>query len=174
MVCPNCKRDLIGSPRRCGYCGESLVKNYFQQTWKEPKENKPKRQTGPALAVSLVLGVFGVISLLFAFGFGLSVPFGRDVTPGVGIWWWCVTVVTALLALAYFIQICVLRGFRFSLWFDGVWLFLSACALFFTAQLYLDQGEAAFFGMNGIAYFLALGFLFICAASITSILSYQR
>ena len=75
--CPKCGHPVSGRARSCGYCGESLVNNYFareeRHKGKDPLLEAP---AGAAGICAMVLGIFGCLALLAALAFQLMVMFG--------------------------------------------------------------------------------------------------
>lgn len=171
VTCPSCKKQLNGNPRSCGYCGNSLVSDYFRQ---QPQERQPLSPPGTGAIAALTLGIFGSIALLSALLFQLAPLFGYGIMPELNAIWWIRALSLSVGAMVYFVQIVALRGVRGSLLPDSLWLFLSACGLSLTIQAYLDQGSLCFYGLTAIPYLLVLGCSLMLVASITSILAYRK
>lgn len=171
--CPKCGRPLTGTARFCGYCGQSLVEDYFS---KEKAENTYP-EVGAANIAATVLGIFGSIAVLVALLFQILLLFGiggeRLPQDAIDTLWWVRTVSMAVAPIIFLIQQIMHKGARFSLWFDGIWLFLATAGLSFTVQAYADAGAQAFYGTVAVAYLLAVGCGVACIACITGIFSYR-
>ncbi|MEM1484551.1 hypothetical protein V6615_06675 [Oscillospiraceae bacterium PP1C4] len=174
ITCPKCGHALAGNPRCCGYCGESLVSDYFRRTEPEEPVIEQLHHIGAGATAAMTLGIFGSIALLGALAFHMTALFGYGITPEMDYMWWIITLLMAVLPVVYLVQIAVLRGIRFSLLFDCVWLFLAGCGLSIVTQAYLDRGSLPFCGLVAIPYLLVVGCSLVLVASITAILSYQK
>lgn len=172
-VCPECGRALHGAPRRCGYCGASLVSDYFSRP--QPPARRPAPSLGAGFGAVATLGVFGSLAVLAALVLRLLALFntqdpawqaGLSMRPG----WWVQLVLMAALPTVYLVQTAVLQSKRFSRVFDCVWLLLASCGLSFVLQAYFDRGAAAFDGVVAVAYLLTVGCALLAVASITAIL----
>lgn len=171
VTCPKCGRPVSGRARSCGYCGESLVTEYFRQP--EQQEPQPHPKTAGAIA-SMVLGILGALVLLAALIFRLLPLFGFGASVETTTAWWVVTVLMTLLPSIYLMMQISLRGERMSLLPDGVSLFCAVLVLSLVVQIYLMQGITPFAGAEAIAYLLTLGGSLVTAASIAGILSYRK
>ncbi|MBE6904764.1 MAG: zinc ribbon domain-containing protein [Ruminococcaceae bacterium] len=171
VICPKCGRPVSGRARSCGYCGESLVNEYFSQAQME--EMKPASVSAGAIA-AMVLGVLGGLALLAALIFRLLPLFGFWISPTTDVRWWVITLLMTILPVIYLITQITLRGERFSLFPDAVSLFCSVTVLSMTVQLYLMQGTQPFDGPDAIPYLLTLGCILIAVASISAILTYRK
>ena len=56
VTCPKCGRPVSGRARSCGYCGESLVNEYFSRT---PEEELPQSERTVGALACMVLGILG-------------------------------------------------------------------------------------------------------------------
>ena len=171
--CPKCGRPVSGRARRCGYCGESLLHDYFSA------ENTVRAGEAPSAGVTAatVLGSFGAVALVAALIFQLMVLFGfgpEALVPELNAAWWARTMVMTVLPVVYLVQQLLLGGHRKSLLFDAVWLFFGACGLGVTLLCYLDRGAAAFYGVTAIPYLLVVGCALVTVACVTAILAYRR
>ena len=144
ITCPKCGRPVSGRARRCGYCGQSLLHDYFQDAQQRADEIQDSRPSGGALA------------------------------PKLDLFWWVRSALMAVVPVVYVMQTMLLWGRRASLTLDAVWLFLMACGLSVTVQAYLEMGTAAFYGLMAIPYLLIVGCALGVAASVVSILSFDR
>lgn len=63
----------------------------------------------------------------------------------------------AVLPVVLLVQLLILRGVRYSMVPDCVWLFLSVAVLMVVIQAYLDTGADRFYGMAMIPYLLVVG-----------------
>ena len=118
--------------------------------------------------LSLILAL--VCHLLALFGLG---P-GGALAPKLDLFWWVRSALMAVVPVVYVMQTMLLWGRRASLTLDAVWLFLMACGLSVTVQAYLEMGTAAFYGLMAIPYLLIVGCALGVAASVVSILSFDR
>ncbi len=171
VICPKCGRPVSGRARSCGYCGESLVNEYFSQA--QTGDRKPAPVSAGAIA-AMVLGVFGGLILLAALVFRLLPLFGFWVSPITDIRWWVITLLMTVLPVIYLITQITLRGERFSMVPDAVSLFCSVTALSMTVQLYLMRGTQPFDGPDALPYLLTLGCILVAVASISAILTYRK
>ena len=175
--CPKCGRPVSGRARSCGYCGASLVQDYFQgHTKLEPSVPEEYRVSGGGIAAT-TLGIFGSLALIAALVFQILALFGFGpdaLTPEINAGWWIRTAAMALLPVVCLVQHIVLRGMRFSLWFDSIWLFLSTCGLVLSAVSYYQLGSRVYYGMITIPYLLVLGCALLVVSSITGIISYKK
>lgn len=171
VVCPKCGRPVSGRARSCGYCGESLVTEYFSQA--QPEDRKSDSVPAGAVA-AMVLGVLGGLALLAALIFRLLPLFGFWDAPITDVRWWVITLLMTVLPVVYLISQITLRGERFSMFPDAVSLFGSVLALSLTVQLYLMQGTVPFGGPAAVPYLLTLGCILLVVASISAILTYRK
>lgn len=171
VSCPKCGRPVSGRARSCGYCGESLVSEYFSRTPEE--EAAPIQVTAGAIA-SLVLGVLGSLSLLAALVFRLLPLFGFGNAPQTDTRWWGITLLMTVLPVIYLMMQITLRGERLSLVPDSISLFCAVTILSMTIQLYLLQGITPFHGPHAIPYLLTLGCILVAVASIAGILTFRK
>lgn len=172
--CPKCGKPVSGRARACGYCGESLVLDYFQKS--ESAESDQSILNGGSIA-ALVLGIFGSIALLAALVFHLLVLFdigSPEFIPDYTVGWWIRTLLMVLLPVIHLVQQSVLRGVRFSVIPDCFWIFAGTCALTFVMRAYLDSGSLAFYGIAAIPYLLAAGCVMVIVSSVVSILAYRK
>lgn len=172
ITCPNCHKPVSGRPRACGYCGTSLVQEYFQAR----EEERPPERTAGGVAAT-VLGTFGAIALLGAAALQLITLFYATDAIGFGVLtplWWARMLALMILTPAFLVQLLVLRGVRFSLGFDAFWLTVGVFGLGLTVQAYFDKGAVAFYDQPAIAYLLAVGCALMAISCVVSILSYRR
>ncbi len=167
--CPNCGRPVGASARMCGYCGQSLVEDYFNTG--KPESTTPA--VGPSHIAASVLGVFSCVMVWVAllFQFLLLFEGGGIPVESMDSLWWIRTVSMAAIPAVFLTQQAVRRGARFSFWFDGVWLFLSACGLSLSVLAYMEGGAGAFYGSPAVAYMLVSGCGVACISCITGIFS---
>jgi len=105
--CPKCGHPVSGRARSCGYCGESLVNNYFareeRHKGKDPLLEAP---AGAAGICAMVLGIFGCLALLAALAFQLMVMFGYggSVPPEIDRGWWIRTLVVGVPSVGLLVQ----------------------------------------------------------------------
>ncbi len=158
--CPKCGHPVSGRARSCGYCGESLVNNYFareeRHKGKDPLLEAP---AGAAGICAMVLGIFGCLALLAALAFQLMVMFGYG---------------GAVPSVVLLVQELILGGSRGGLLFDSFWLFTSGCGLILTIQCYTGKGSGLFFDVVAIPYLLIAGCALVVISSVTSILAYKH
>lgn len=161
IVCPKCHKPVSGRPRVCGYCGTSLVQEYFSDHTKKAespaREQLPESTAGGVAAT--VLGIFAAFSVLAALAMQVMLLFRAEgaVPAQLDLFWWLRIAAMAMLAPIFLVQQIALRGVRYSIVFDAAWLFVAAFGLGLTMQGFLGQGGAAFYGENAIAYLTALG-----------------
>ena len=171
VTCPKCGRPVSGRARSCGYCGESLVTDYFSR----PQQDEVHDHSVTAGAIaSMVLGILGALALLAALVFRLLPLFGVGEAVQTDTPWWIATLLMTLLPIVYLMMQITMRGERMSLIPDSVSLFCAVTALSITIQLYLMQGIAPFDGPHAIAYLLTLGCILVSVASITGILAFRK
>ena len=177
ITCPKCGRPVSGRARRCGYCGQSLLHDYFQDAQQRADEIQDSRPSGGALA-GVVLSGFCGLSLILALVCHLLALFGLGpggaLAPKLDLFWWVRSALMAVVPVVSVMQTMLLLGRRASLTLDAVWLFLMACGLSVTVQAYLEMGTAAFYGLMAIPYLLIVGCALGVAASVVSILSFDR
>lgn len=175
VTCPKCGRSIAGNPRACGYCGASLVSNYFSQSAPAlPRSMTDAPHLGAGAVASLVLGIFGAVSLLCALAFWLSPLFSAAASPPeTTALWWAMTLVMTLFPVVYLTGLLIQHGQRVSLLFDCAWLFLAACGLSLTAQAFIDRGVSSFGGVTAIPYLLAVGCALVLVATTTAVITYQ-
>ncbi len=171
VTCPKCGRPVSGRARSCGYCGESLVNQYFSHAQPELAD-APVATAGTISA--MVLGVLGGLALLAALVFRLLPLFGFWDSPSTDLRWWVITVLMTILPVSYLMTQITLRGERVSMVSDSISLLCSVTALSITAQLYLMQGTKPFGGPDAIAYLLTVGCILVAVASIVAILSFHK
>ncbi len=172
ITCPKCDRPVSGRARACGYCGQSLVQDYF---YREETGTNPARSSAGAIA-GTTLGIFGCLALLAALIFHMLVLFGHgdpDYLPEMNLVWWVRTLLMAVLPVVLLVQLLILRGVRYSMVPDCVWLFLSVAVLMVVIQAYLDTGADRFYGMAMIPYLLVVGCVLVAFGAAAGILSYR-
>ena len=179
VICPKCGRPVSGRARACGYCGESLVQDYFRSSG-DPSGNlssqddgQPASAGGIAAATLFLLGALVLLAALIA----QMVPLFQSDTEifSLGISWWVRTILLAVFPVVLFIQQLLLRGRRESMASDAVWLFLSAFSLTLVLQAYLEYGtEGAFYGVELLPYLLSAGCTLVAVAGVTAILSFRK
>ena len=172
ITCPNCHKPVSGTPRACGYCGTSLVREYFSAPAEKAPRTNPESTAGGVAAT--VLGVFGGLSVLGALAFSLMLLLrgeAQDPLAGLTLFWWLRIAAMTMLPPIYLAQLAAQRGIRYSVVFDAIWLPLWVCGLGVTLQAFFGQGAAAFDGQTAIAYLLALGCGLASVASVIGIFS---
>lgn len=168
-TCPNCNKPVSG--RVCGYCGTSLVANYFTQT-AHAKDQYPRARAGNLAAT--IIGIIGALTLLAAAAVQSLDFFSAAGFPQSSLFWWVRLLFLVFCGALFFVQQLVLRGLRFSMFFDGCWLFFFAAAIGLCSLLMLESGSAAFSGSLPVALLL-LGGSGVCALScIVSIIVYRK
>lgn len=170
ISCPNCHKPVSGTARVCGYCGISIVQDYFSAEAKAT-EQYPSIRGGTVAAG--ILGVFAALAVSFAAGMQMVLMF-RGETPAPDLLFWVRMVVMVFFAVLFLVQQCVLHGLRFSLLFDSFWLFASACGLGFVLQGFLEKGAAAFYGSAASAFLLLSGCALGVLSCATGIFFYRK
>lgn len=176
VTCPNCGKPVSGRARVCGYCGESLVSDYFSGH-QQARTSFEKERPGPGAIAGTTLGAFGGVSLLAVLVFHILVLCGVGEIgplPALELDWCVRTALLAILVPVYLAQMLILHGRRLSWWPDLFWLFMSVTALGVVIQGYIDQGTSLFYDVLAIPYLLAVGMILIAVGAITSIFSYKR
>ena len=156
--CPKCGHPVSGRARSCGYCGESLVNNYFAR--EERHKGKDPLLEAPAGAAGICAMVLGI--------------YGGSVPPESDREWWIRTLVLAVPSVVLLVQELILGGSRGGLLFDSFWLFASGCGLILTIQCYTGKGSGLFFDVVAIPYLLIAGCALVVISSVTSILAYKH
>lgn len=175
--CPKCGHPVSGRARACGYCGESLVNDYFareeQRKGKDPLLEAP---VGAAGVCAMILGIFGCLALLAALVFQLMAMFGYDglIPPEINLNWWLRTLALAVPPVVLLVQELILGGSRGGMLFDSFWLFAAGCGLILTVQCYTGRGLELFFGIAAIPYLMIAGCALVVLSSVTSILAYKH
>lgn len=170
-ICPNCGKPAGG--RVCGYCGASLVENFFSSETKAT-EQYPRAGTGSMAAT--VIGIFGGLTVLAGAAFQALTAFPPGSPPAYspGMDWWVRLLAAVFCGALFFVQQVVLRGLRFSLVFDGCWLFVSTFGLGLSLLGFAAAGTGAFFGSAAVGWLIMAG----CALSVIScvfgIIVYKR
>ena len=176
--CPKCGRPVGGRARVCGYCGESLVSDYFQRAGAGAPglaEAEEAPLSGGAVA-AVTLGVFAGAALVAALGFHLAVlfGFGRWETLTLDAAWWARTVLMSLLPPVYLGRLLALRGRGGLLAVEYGWLFLAAGGLCFTVLCYVNRGLRPFYGVTALPYLLVAGCSLGVAAQSARVLGRQN
>lgn len=165
--CPHCGRPVAGSARSCGYCGESIVTDYFSRE----KQDDTYPEVGVPHVAATVLGVFGSGAVLLAMAFQMLLLFGvggeAPAREAVDALWWVRVLAMSVLSVIFLVQQVIRRGARFSLWFDGIWMFIASCGFTFTLLAYSDGGTSAFYGSMAVAYLLVVGCGVTCLSCVT-------
>lgn len=170
-TCPNCGKPANG--RICGYCGASLVENYFSSNTKAT-EQYPTAGMGNMAAT--VIGIFGGLTILAGAAFqGLTAfPPGSPPTYSPGMDWWVRLLAAVFCGALFFVQQVVLRGLRFSLVFDGCWLFVSTFGLGLSLLGFLAAGSKAFYGSGAVSWLIIIGCALCVISCILGIIVYKR
>lgn len=172
ITCPKCNRPVAGRARRCGWCGESLVEDYFQLKPCEEKEVLYQASFGGIMA--MIFGIIGslcLMAVLFLQINGLCGWFERMPYMVFNQTWIVKTIILAVLCFTYLIQQLVLHGIRTSVWFDSVWLLISSAVGSLIFLEYLANGISAFYNTDVLFYLLEAGFVFIIFSSVFGILT---
>lgn len=169
-ICPNCKKPVSG--RVCGYCGASLVENYFSSDSKAT-EQYPTAGTGSMAAT--VLGIFGGLTVLAAAAFQALAAFppGSPPTYAPDLLWWMRLLAAVFGGALFFVQQVVLRGLRFSMVFDGCWLFASTFGMGFSLLAFLRQGAGGFYGSAAVGWLMIAGCALGMVSCVVSVLVYR-
>lgn len=169
-TCPNCKKPVSG--RFCGYCGASLVENYFNADT-QATEQYPSVGTGGLAAT--VIGIFGGLIVLAAAAFQALSAFPPGSPPSFtpDLEWWVRLLAAVFCGALFFVQQVVLRGLRFSLVFDSCWLFLATFGLGISLMGFFAVGVSAFFGSLAVAWLLIVGCGLSVLSCLLSIIVYQ-
>ena len=173
VTCPNCGRPVAGRARACGYCGQSLVQDYFDRS---QQQDTPRAPSG-ALTASAVLGAFGVLSLLAAAVFQVLAALGfgpAELAPAMDRAWILRTLVMAACPLAFLAERLSAGMGRVRFVWSCVWLFLATCGLLLVTQLYFDEGSGGFYGMLAIPYLLVVGCALVLVSSVCAVLGWRR
>lgn len=170
-TCPNCKKPVSG--RICGYCGASLVENYFNEGTKAT-EQYPAAGTGSLAAT--VIGIFGGLTILAAAAFQALAAFPPGSPPAYtpGLEWWIRLLAAIFCGALFFVQQVVLRGLRFSMVFDGCWLFASTFGLGISLLGFLSAGAQAFYGSLAVSWLVIAGCGLSILSCLVSIIVYKR
>ncbi len=169
--CPICGKPANG--RICGYCGASLVENYFKASTKATVQYPC---AGIGSLTSTIIGIIGGLILLAAAASqALSVyQSGSGVISQAEFFWWTRLLASISCGALFFVQQIVMRGLRFSILFDGVWLFLSTFGFGFSLLMLLLTGAKIFSESIIVTVLLLIG-CFLCALScIISIIVYRK
>lgn len=175
IVCPNCGKPVSGTARACGYCGISLVQDYFGGA-SPAAPHYP--HTRPGSIASMILGLLAGICVIAAAMVQIApaiLPAGSGPYPYTpDVLWWARTLSMIFFGTLFFIQQIMLHGLRFSLAFDSFWLFASVFGFGLTLQGYLTQQELVFYGSLTIPLLLGIGCLLGICSCMAGILSYRR
>lgn len=169
--CPNCNKPATG--RICGYCGASLVEGYFNPETKAT-DQYPTSNLGSLAAT--IIGIVGGLVLLVAAAFqAISVyPPGSFPIYFPSLSWWVQLLATVFCGALFFVQQIVLHGLRFSMLFDGIWLYLSVFGIVFVLFSSYKIGLESFFGSLLTAIFFLVGCTLCVLSCIISIVAYQK
>lgn len=173
--CPKCNRPVSGRARACGYCGASLVQDYFNDEMREVEADGGESISGGSVA-AMVFGVFGAIALLVALVFQVLLLFGYGdgQVPAIDLMWWLRTGCLLVVPVVYLAMQLSLRGWRRSMKIDIVWLLISTAGLVFSVLAYLENTLALFSHSFASMYLVGIGFALMFFASILGILSFKR
>lgn len=171
MTCPNCKKPVSG--RVCGYCGASLVESYFRGHAKATAQYPTLKTSNLAAAI---IGIFGGLVLLMAAATQILAMFSPGIEQSVlpSMDWWGRILVTIFCGALFLIQQLVLRGLRFSMAFDGCWLFVFVTALGVSLLLFLDRGSSAFYGSTLVPWLLMAGCVLCAVSCVISVVIFQK
>lgn len=169
--CPNCNKPAKG--RICGYCGASLVEGYFHPATKATDQYPT---VNPGSLAAAVVGIFGGLVLLVAAAFqAISVyPPGSAPIYFPDLSWWIQLLATVFCGALFFVQQIVLHGLRFSMLFDGIWLYLSVFGLGFALFASYQIGLETFFGSFLTSVFFLIGCTLCMISCMISIISYRK
>ena len=172
VTCPKCGKPVSGRARICGYCGESLVGDYFSGgSVGTPINISGQEPLGAGAVSSVTLGLFGSLALLGAAAMYL-VSAGDQLTQ-MGVGWWLTVIPLAVLASVDLIRLLLRAALRRrgSLLGEGFWLFASVTGLSLVAQAYMDQGAVLFYGVAAIPYMLVVGCSLLAVSAATGLFS---
>ncbi len=169
IKCPNCGK--LSNGRICGYCGASLVENYFREN-ERASEQYPTAGFGSVTAS--VIGVMGGLTMLISAGLQAVGVYQAGSLLEPGIFWWACLLACIFCGALFAMQQIVLHGLRFSLFFDGVWLFVFTFGIGFFLHAF-RKGEASLFFENGPALFvLAAGSVLCVVSCVASIFAFRK
>lgn len=170
-TCPNCKKPVSG--RVCGYCGASLVENFFSS---DTKATEQYPTAGAGSLAATVIGIFGGLTLLAAAAFQALTAFPPGSPPAYspGLDWWIRLLAAVFCGALFFVQQVVLRGLRFSLVFDGCWLFISTFGLGLSLLGFLSAGVQAFYGSAAVSWLMIAGCGLSVVSCILSVIIYRK
>lgn len=171
--CPKCGRPVGGRARVCGYCGESLVQEYFRKSSTSAEKSfHSSKQESVWGFVSCLLGTVGGLLLLAAivFHFLALYGFGPDsLRPSMDVSWWVRAVGILLPSTAYLGRRIALGRRCGSLIGEGVWLTAASCGFAGCFLIYWGQGPDWFYGLYQIPYLCTAGFGLTIVAQLAAI-----
>ena len=168
-TCPKCGRPVGGRARVCGYCGESLIQEYFQ---KSAKSLPLQEERGSLGLLSCILGVAGAVFALAGAIFHLLSLYGfgpENLRPEMDLNWWIRSALGLLPVTAYLGRRLALGRRGGPLLGEGIWLALASAGLTGCLLYYFGQGSAWFYGIWQIPYLFSAGCGMIALAQLAAI-----
>ena len=172
--CPKCGRPVGGRARVCGYCGESLVREYFRRpTSGNGQPILVANKCGYILGLIVcLLGASGAVLLLSAEVFHLLALYGfgpEPLRPSMESTWWLRAVMLLIPTAVYLGRRAAFGRRGGSLIGEGLWLMLAGAGLTACFLFYWDRGLEWFYGLYQIPYLVTAGCGLILVAQLAAI-----